>query len=286
LSQPEAVQLAGIIPAPSRYDPGEHPQLAAERYDYVVSRLVELGWVESEGVAALRGARPQVVPPVTATRFPAVPFFLQLVERELGARLGEDRIYTGLEVTTTLDLKVQERAVAAYAQGFSGIGPSGALVALDPGTGGVRALVGGKDYAADQLNLALAPRQPGSTFKPFALAAWVEEGFSPESVFPAPAERVFEVGGAPWPVRNYGGRGYAPMTLRQATWRSVNTVYGDLVVRLGPQRLADVATRAGIGRSSTPIPRSCSARRRSAPSSSPRRTTRWPPVACIEERSP
>ncbi|MEX2622016.1 MAG: transglycosylase domain-containing protein [Egibacteraceae bacterium] len=251
LSGAEAVQLAGIIPSPSRLDPLEHPEDAERRYRYVLSQLMTLGQIEAADAGMLAAEMPEPLP-VRPIQFRDAPFFLDLVQRDLAAHVGVDRIYHGLEVTTTLDLGVQAAAEAAYTDVLeAGVpeGATGALVALDPASGGVRALVGGPDHAADQVNMALAARQPGSTFKPFALAAWVEQGNSPESYFPAPASYEMagtRVDGRPYEISNFGGAAYGELSLREATWRSVNTVYGQLYEEVGGEPMVELARRAGI----------------------------------------
>lgn len=250
LSVPEAVQLAGIIPAPSRLDPLDNPDGAERRYRYVLGQLMTADIIDASEAGALAAERPEPMAR-RSIQFRKAPFFLDVVQRDLAARVGEEQMYRGLEVTTTLNMGVQAAAETAYNH-LAAEAPgeaTGALVALDPATGGIRALVGGEDHAGDQLNLALQPRQPGSTFKPFALAAWVEEGKSPESYFPAPAEFEMPGGradGTPYLIDNYGGAAYDDMSLRQATWRSVNTVYGQVLEEVGPQPIVDVARRLGI----------------------------------------
>lgn len=243
LTLAQAAQLAGVIPAPSAYDPVENPEGAHRRYRYVLDRMVELGWIDPAQAGQLRAAPPQ---PQSRedVRASGAPYFLDVVRRELEARLG-DQIYTGLRVTTTLNLAVQKHAQEAYEQAFAPIIPTGALVALDPATGGIVGLVGGEDYRTDQFNLALAPRQAGSTFKPFALAAWIEDKKSPESYFDAPTKIVLPKAdnGEDWTVNNYEGAGFPPMSLRQATWNSVNTVYAKVQDEVGPKETASIASR-------------------------------------------
>lgn len=243
LTLAQAVQLAGVIPAPSAYDPIENPEGAHRRYRYVLDRMLELGWIDPAQAGQLRAAPPQPQHREDV-RANGAPYFLDIVRRELEARLG-DQIYTGLRVTTTLNLTVQRHAQEAYDQAFTPIIPTGALVALDPATGGIVGLVGGEDYRTDQFNLALAPRQAGSTFKPFTLAAWIEDQKSPESYFDAPAKVVLSDAdnGEDWTVNNYEGTAFPPMTLRQATWNSVNTVYAQVQQDVGSKETADIASR-------------------------------------------
>jgi penicillin-binding protein 1A len=204
--------------------------------------------------------------------FKRAPYFLQMVKSELernrDLNLDPDEIYRGLVVTTTLDLDMQDEAEAAYKASFidTGIKPSAALVSIDNETGGIRALVGGKNYARSELNLAVGEgRQPGSTFKPFALAAWIDEGNSPKSFFDAPSEMEFTAqeindrlgrkqAGESWTVRNYENADYGGLTLEEATWKSVNTVYAQLVLEVDPKHMRDMAEAAGIKREMEPVP--------------------------------
>jgi len=271
----ESALLAGFIPAPSVSDPVDHPERAAERYGYVIGQLATLGWIPESRAAELRTSQPEVTP--KARRQDEVaPFFMAMVEQELADRLGGDRAYRGLTVKTTLHPRMQRIAEKTYDQHFDDLReqlraeagkkvkvPTGAMVSLDPKTGAVRALVGGRNFAKDEYNLATGGpqklgRQPGSTFKPFALAAWIASGKSPESRFDAPATMEFtpEESGDPdgWEVSNYGHAGYGSMTLREATWSSVNTVYAQTALEVGPQSIADLAQEAGISTALQPNP--------------------------------
>jgi penicillin-binding protein 1A len=240
----QAAQLAGLIPAPSAYDPVENPRAAERRYLYVIDRMLSLGWLDPMAAGELR-AEPPETQDREDVRFNDAPFYLDIVRKELERELG-DEIYTGLRVTTTLNLAVQKHAQEAYDKAFAGIGPTGALVALDPRTGGIVALIGGENYQTDQFNLAIAPRQAGSTFKPFALAAWIEDDKSPDSYFDAPAKIVLPKAdnGKDWTVNNYEKVGYPPLSLREATWKSVNTVYAQVQQQVGPQATARIASQA------------------------------------------
>ena len=178
-----------------------------------------------------------------------------------------DRVFTGgLRITTTVDLEAQaaaERAVAAVA-GRRGRDPYGALVAVEPGTGAVRAMVGGRSWWDDarfgRVNLATGAggggRPAGSAFKAFALVAALERGIPPEAVFAAPDRLVVGRGGRgpAWRVANYEGHGFGKATLRTATALSINTVYAGLLLRLGggdadrgARAVVEAAARMGVG---------------------------------------
>jgi penicillin-binding protein 1A len=251
LTPQEAALLAGIIQAPSALDPAKNLDGATRRYRYVLDQLVENEWLDPVTAGQYAASQPTTVE-ARSVVFKEAPFFLDIVQRELVARVDEEDIYSGLTVTTTLDLGVQRNAEAVYGAHFAGLPDeqTAALVAVDPATGGVRALVGGRDYAADQVNTALALRPPGSTFKPFALATWVEQGNSPNSYFDAPADLTFpaEVINEPkdWDVENYEGEAFGAISLTEATWKSVNTVYAQLLAELGKRAVIDTIHRAGV----------------------------------------
>jgi penicillin-binding protein 1A len=261
LSPEQAALIAGVIPAPSALDPARDPAGAEERYAYVLRRLGEEGLVSPDELARMRDDYPDVEPSrVIVSR--RAPFFLAMVEKELADTLGPERVHRGLAVRTSLDLRMQDAAERAYREAFEdwvvpedAVRPTGALVALDPETGGIRALVGGQDYASDQYNLAVGGprglgRQPGSTFKTFGLAAWMVRGYSADTMFDAPAQVTFtaeELGAdEPWEPRNFGDADLGRITLREATWRSANTAFARLAVDLGPSDVLDTARRAGI----------------------------------------
>ena len=262
----ESALLAGMIPAPSATDPVDNPARATERYTYVIEQMLAQRWVGDQEAQELRASQPEVTPKATRIAGTA-PFFMDMVERELADRVG-DQAYRGLTVTTTLNLRMQKAAEEIYDRRFDQLRedlrgtagedvevPTGAMVSLDPDNGAVRALVGGRNHNRDQYNLAIGGpqrlgRQPGSTFKPLALAAWIADGKSPESRFDAPSTITFgpEESGDPdgWEVSNYGGAAYGSMTLREATWSSVNTVYAQVAIEVGAGRIANLGEQAGI----------------------------------------
>jgi penicillin-binding protein 1A len=271
----ESALLAGMISAPSATDPVNNPERATERYGYVLDQMEAQQWITGAEAAQLRAEQPAVTQRARR-RSGTAPFFMDMVEQELVDRLGEAQAYRGLTVKTTLNLRMQRAAERIYRRRFSqlrdelraGYGddvdvPTGAIVSLDPANGAVRALVGGRNYTQDQYNLAIGGpdhlgRQPGSTFKPWALAAWIDGGRSPDSYFDAPSSITFgpeEVGDANgWEVSNYGGAAYGTMTLREATYNSVNTVYAQTALAVGPDKIATLAEDAGITSDLEPNP--------------------------------
>jgi membrane peptidoglycan carboxypeptidase len=169
----------------------------------------------------------------------------------------------GLRVYTTFDPEMQKDAYDAVTRTLDQPdGPVGSLVAVDK-DGRIRAMVGGRDYQTDKVNLALgnqgggSGRAPGSTFKPFALAAFVENGYSVKSRFRAPPTtqfpNVYASQGKLWRPANFDKADHGVMSVEEATWDSTNTVYAGIVDEVTPQRLADMANRLGVRAKLDPV---------------------------------
>ena len=186
-------------------------------------------------------------------------YFVDAVRQQLVQQYGEQVVLSrGLRITTTLDPAVQDQAYEAVYGNPGGLKPgepAGALVAID-NQGQVKAMVGGRDYQASKVNLAMGTegggtgRQAGSTFKPFLLAETVKEGYSVESTFPAPPKIILRGKGANgqnYPVSNFQNEdGGASVRIVDATARSLNTVYAQLEMAIGPDRLSKMATQLGV----------------------------------------
>jgi penicillin-binding protein 1A len=252
LSALQSATLAGLIQAPSDYDPVRHPAAAEERRNVVLERMAEQGYVtraqadrlESRAVKVLH-SKPVVGP---------TDYFTQYVSGLLQEQFGYDGTFAGgLRVTTTLDSGMQAAAESAVLGNLPDPhDPQAALVAIDPTTGAIRALVGGRDFTKLKLDLATqAHRQAGSAFKPFTLAAAMQDKYSPYSVWSGPSSIVIDdprcmTNGQPWDVQTFADESNGSMTLVQATVHSVNTIYAQVVVDVGPQSVVDVAHRMGI----------------------------------------
>jgi penicillin-binding protein 1A len=241
----QSALLAGIIRAPERYDPFRDTDAARARRDQVIDFMVRDEHITpAEGTEAkeeaVRAKRR------TTSRFAA--HYLDELQRDLERRLGARRLYGGgVRVIASLDYDAQKAAEQAVRDIWPrATHPEAALVAIDPKTGAVRALVGSRDYARRELNLVTqARRQPGSTFKPAVLAAALEDGMSPNKRYRAPAS--YDAPGYPTPVRNYDGRDYGTLSIAQATWDSVNTVYIQLIHDVGASNVVEIAHALGIG---------------------------------------
>ncbi|MFP5351226.1 MAG: transglycosylase domain-containing protein [Actinomycetota bacterium] len=261
LNLAEAALLAGVIKAPSFYDPRNHPKRAIERRNYVLDRMAALNMIDEETAAKTRSKPLNVTPdpPRTPTR---QPYFVEAVKREVlrDRRFGQTEnerarsLYKGgLRIYTTLDRELQSAAEKAIAQHLNQPGdPEAALVAIRPSTGAIVAMVGGKDWEASQVNLALGKegggsgRQPGSSFKPIVAATALEQGISLETSYAAGPASFLLPDGSTWSVRNSEGTAGGFLPLGEATVRSVNGVYARLALELGPGLIINQAKLMGV----------------------------------------
>jgi penicillin-binding protein 1A len=248
LTLSQAALLAGITAAPQAFSPRRNPEVAKARRDFALGRMVEEGFIDAGERDAAR-LEPIELAEARRDRVRS-PLFVDWVRGEMLRRFGEDVFYRGgLSVRTTLDLEVQRAAEEAVADVLDRPGdPEAAVVAIDVATGEVRAMVGGRSPKPGDFNLATqARRQAGSAFKPFVLAAALDDGYRLSKSYRAPGSmRLRFDGGQIWNVRNYDRRGYGWLSLRTATANSVNTVYAQLIRDVGAEQVVDVAHRLGI----------------------------------------
>jgi penicillin-binding protein 1A len=245
---PEAALLAGITAAPQLFSPRNNKKGAFERRNIALDRMYENGFIsqlehDTAITVPIRTVKPKRVPVVS-------PLFVDWVKGEMLRRFGEDVLYRGgLRVRTSLDLDVQRAAEEAVADVFDRTGdPSAAVVAIDISSGEVRAMVGGRNPKPGDFNLATrARRQAGSAFKPFVLAAALDDGFKLSKSYRAPGSiRLRFDSGEVWKVANFDRSGRGWQSLRSATANSVNTVFAQLIRDVGPERVVDVAHALGI----------------------------------------
>ena len=242
----EAALLAGLPQAPTDYNPFINPKGAKQRRNEVLAAMRDQGYITpatydkitSRGLGLHRGFHYEQR---------SQQYFFDFVQQELIDKYGVATARDGgLKVYTTLDPALQavaEQAIAAHPV----TGAAEALVSTDVDTGEIIAMASSSSYEDSQFNLAAqGRRQPGSSFKPYALTAAVAQGIDPDSTYyPAPSTISIPqgIGAAPWVVS--GGFG-GTISLRQATANSVNTVYAQLVTDIGPEAMDDMAKKMGV----------------------------------------
>lgn len=264
LSLSEAALIAGLIPAPSFYEPRGNPVGAENKRKIILEAMLDEGHIDqAQFDEAIQQQTWIGDPPPAGTPHTYVfpreqqrdqhPYFIDYVKKYLEARYGDDALYSrGLKIYTTLDPNMQRAAEEELRATLDGTAPplDMALVSVEPGSGYVKAMVGGRDFYAPggQVNLALGGTvglQPGSTYKPFVLAAALEQGISPDKTYSGRSPLI--IGNDDFV--NFGGASYGSMTLREATKKSVNTIYVQLLNDLGVQSVMEFANRLGDGKS-------------------------------------
>lgn len=268
LTLAESALLAGMIQAPSTTDPYADPESAASRRRVVLNKMVELGWA-TEDRAQSADAEPISVQPPRPPEQVRYPYFTEEVKRWLldNPALGQtatDRYNAvfrgGLRIYTTLVPSMQEAAEAAILDVVPADGPSAALAAIDPRTGNVQALVGGRDFYSvedpvAQFNLATqGRRQPGSAFKPFVLATAIQQGRTLDEIYSGGPQVTIETDSGPWVVKNYADANFGELSLLEATVWSVNVVYAQVVDVVTAESVVSTAQAAGIQTPLEPLP--------------------------------
>ncbi len=267
LTLADAATLAGLIQQPSFRNPYRHPDRARERRNIVLLMMRDNGYIgDAEYQAAC--AAPLKLTPAELESSEA-PYFVDLVNDELQSEFGDyDFQNSTYRVYTTLDLNLQHAAADAVRIGMQEVDqrlshrrwPKGekppqaqcAMVVLDPETGAVKALVGGRDYGASQLNRALAKRQPGSAFKPFVYATALSTGLSggPQIITPATQlldePTTFWFDNKPYSPDNFEHKFYGEVTLREALAHSMNVAAVKLAEMVGFDNVETLAKQAGM----------------------------------------
>lgn len=254
LTLAQAALLAGLPQAPSVYDPFKHPHAAQARRDDVLAAMRSAGMISPMRYRAALSTRLKLHAGRRYAFVHARSYF-QYALRELTRRVGARRArHGGLVVQTTVDPRMQglaQRAIRGRLRHRDD--PAAALVAIDPRSGAIRAMAASAPgHPQLEFNLASqSRRQAGSSFKVFTLTAAVEKGISLNSVWNGPpsltinSRRCLNATGA-WQVHNYADESAGTMTLAQAIAHSVNTIFAQVVMRVGPARAVDVAHRMGI----------------------------------------
>jgi len=276
LTLPEAALLAGLIQRPSYLNPYRHPERALDRRNTVLRAMLREGFItEQEFDGAVQAPLGVSVGNIEISD---APYFVDLVNNRLQDWFPREELITeNYWVYTTLDANLQRIAVEAVRNGMAEVDkrvarqrrfrnmedppkPQVALVALDPKTGEVKALVGGRNYGLSQLNRALAKRQPGSTFKPFVYAAAIQTALDGEGEVLTPVSTVDDVpttfwwDDKPYEPSNFANKIHGVTTLRYALAKSINIATVKVAERAGFERVAEIARLVNMGHNIEPTP--------------------------------
>jgi penicillin-binding protein 1B len=282
LTLSEAAFLAGLIRAPSLYSPYKYETRALERRNFVLRRMLETDFITAAEAEKASGA-PLGIAHQNVEETQA-PFFVDMVKDQLLAQFSEHELLSqSYRVYTTLDLDLQRAASEAVRAGMVEVDqqvkkqeqrtkrpknapppdpnqPQVALVVLDPHTGVLRALVGGRDYGVSQLNHILARRQPGSSFKPFVYAAALGNAVDSSQPVITPATQLvdepttFQFGDQPYEPENYKQEYHGLVSVREALTHSLNVATVQLADMVGFEKVRSLAVDAGINRDIQPTP--------------------------------
>jgi penicillin-binding protein 1B len=253
LSLAEAATVAGMIQGPIRYSPTQNAEAARVRRNVVLEAMARDHWILPEQITAI-SKEPISISPASYSDNSLAPYFVDFVTRNLDSQF--DASPASQRIYTTIDLDLQQLAATALKRQLDRLDtvynraakPQAALVALDPKTGNILAMVGGRDYAVSQLNRATdARRQPGSTFKPFVYAAALEDGMSPVQTFSdAPRDFIYDRDKVYRPANYGGGYSMSDVTMRTGLVKSLNVVTVDVALQTGLARIANLAEKFGL----------------------------------------
>ena len=251
LNVSESALLAAMIQRPGAADPSDNPEAYEDRFNYVVKSMVDEGFITEEQAAKVE--MPTVQKQNKESSLSGQKGYMwDFVRREALSKLDIDEAQLdrgGYNIVTTFDkdrMKAAEQAIKALPQDQPE-GMQAGLVSIDPDNGGIEAFYGGKNYLDQAFNASTQSHvQPGSTFKPFALVAGLENGVRLTDTYPGNSPTSIDNNGEPWLVPNFGNSSYGPVSLLKATQSSINTAYAALNVQVGTDKTIDVAERAGV----------------------------------------
>lgn len=254
----EAATLASLPLRPSYLSPyGEHKDELFARKDLVIDRMVKEGYITSSQGEEEKTKRLSFSQATDAPRSFIAPHFVIYIKEYLEEKYGSELVERGgLEVTTSLDMRLQKKAEEAVAEVAKKNekqyrAKNAALVALDPKTGQILAMVGSRDWFDDsvdgKVNVALRLRQPGSSFKPIVYAKLFEKGFGPESLIFDLQTTFTTRAGKPYAPTNFDGRSHGLLTIRQALAQSRNVPAVKVLYLAGINEVIELAKKMGIG---------------------------------------
>jgi penicillin-binding protein 1B len=243
LTLAQSATLAGLVRGPGLYSPFHDLDASRVRRDWVLGRMRANGFISEAALATALAEPLNPMRGASEVERRDNAYYVAEVVRQLVPRYGGDVLYrNGLSIYTAMDPVLQSLAQNAA----RGAKHQAALVALDPRTGDVLALTGGRDFSESQFNRATqAARQPGSAFKPFVYAAALKIGLTPATVL-RDKPKFYSDGGHGWSPSNYDGVYYGTATMRQALTHSLNAATLDLAERVGIKRVQELARASGI----------------------------------------
>lgn len=260
LNLAECALIAGILRDPHNYNPYIDKKSSLERRNTVLAKMLELNYISEDDCSSAVKLPIITQRPTEETDKGFALYFVEYVKQKLIEKYGVQRIFKGgFEIYTTLDPEMQVAAENAIYQVLPDPDdPSAALVAMDPTSGYIKAMVGGKDFSEMKFNLATqAKRQPGSTFKVFVLMAALQQGISPNITFNPNGAIMYDIESSqPWEVSNYRGQSFEidELSILEATVKSVNVVYAQLIMKVGAYSIVKVAKDMGIATPLNPYP--------------------------------
>jgi penicillin-binding protein 1B len=286
LTLAECAYLAGIIRAPNYYSSADrHPERGVQARDRVLTQMLDNRYINEGDLKDAKSATLKIIR--TSTSGSEAPYFVDMVKDHLLDKYSENELLSeNFRVYTTLDPDLQRAAAAAVDGGMKNadlllakkydkwrreLAKKGnneatipqaqvALVALDPRTGEIKAVIGGRDYGQSQLNHALAHRQPGSVFKPFVYAAALDNAVDGVQPIITPATTIddepttFEFDGKEYTPNNYGEKFMGRVTVRDALTNSLNVATVKVAELIGYGRVVQVARKMGLGNNIQPTP--------------------------------
>lgn len=270
LTLPEAATIAGMIRSPNQYSPLRNPERAKERRDTILRVMLEQEKITAEEFEKAREA------PMTVNKFPrsfrSAPYFVDLVMKQLRETYPETQLETeGLRIFTTLDTMMQRQAEKSLEEGVARLAKNhasirkaetpleGVVITIQPGTGYVKALVGGRSYSRSQFNRALqAKRQPGSLFKPFVYVAAMDpargrDALTASSIL-SDTPISIQTGSSVWRPQNYDGKFHGDPTVRRALAMSYNIPAVRAAIDAGVPNVIRVASKVGVESTLQPYP--------------------------------
>ena len=261
LTIPEAATLAGLIQAPSRYDPYRHPEKAKLRRDSVLLAMKDVGSLSTEECEKYISSQLEIKQPEATDN--RAPYFLTYLKKQLKEQFSTKALHEeDYRIISTLDYDMQLAAQQALSEGLASIDKvrgkrkgrvQGSLIAIEATTGKIRAFVGGRNFSGSQFDrLTQARRQPGSSFKPFVYSAALESAFDSQSRFYTTSSLVadepwsIQIDKATWQPQNYNGSYNGVVSLRTALAKSMNIATAKLAYDVGFYKIYHLARKMGF----------------------------------------